>query len=76
MSRLLSVLLMIALGGSASAVEPPRPNIVVILTDDMGFSDLGCYGGEIAMPNLDALVAGACATRALWSNSSLSRRRK
>jgi arylsulfatase A-like enzyme len=33
-----------------------RPNIVVILTDDMGFSDLGCFGGEIATPNLDALA--------------------
>lgn len=33
------------------------PNVVVILTDDMGFSDLGCYGGEIATPNLDALAA-------------------
>lgn len=30
----------------------------MILSDDMGFSDLGCYGGEIATPNLDALVAG------------------
>ena len=35
-----------------------RPNIVVILADDMGFSDLGCYGGEIATPNLDRLAAG------------------
>src|SRR5262245_11902611 len=34
------------------------PNIVVILSDDMGFSDLGCYGGEIRTPNLDALAAG------------------
>ncbi len=40
------------------AAEPPsRPNIVVILSDDMGFSDLGCYGGEISTPNLDALAA-------------------
>lgn len=37
---------------------PSRPNIVVILADDMGFSDLGCYGGEISTPNLDRLAAG------------------
>ncbi|MCC7491339.1 MAG: arylsulfatase [Fimbriimonadaceae bacterium] len=35
-----------------------RPNVVVILTDDMGFSDLGCYGGEIDTPHLDRLAAG------------------
>lgn len=49
--------LALAVGGTRAA-EPPRPNIVVILSDDMGFSDLGCYGGEVATPNLDALAAG------------------
>ena len=37
---------------------PPRPNVVVILADDLGFSDIGCYGGEVATPNLDSLAAG------------------
>jgi hypothetical protein len=35
-----------------------RPNIITILVDDMGFSDLGCFGREIETPNLDALAAG------------------
>ena len=34
-----------------------KPNVVIILADDMGFSDAGCYGGEIATPNLDFLAA-------------------
>ncbi|GIX00319.1 MAG: hypothetical protein KatS3mg111_3651 [Pirellulaceae bacterium] len=34
-----------------------RPHIVLILCDDMGYSDLGCYGGEIETPNLDALAS-------------------
>ena len=43
--------------GSARAAEA-RPNIVLILVDDMGYSDIGCYGGEVQTPNIDALAAG------------------
>ena len=41
---------------TSRAVE--KPNIIVILVDDMGFSDIGCYGSEIPTPNLDKLAAG------------------
>ncbi|WP_417851518.1 arylsulfatase [Thalassoglobus sp.] len=36
--------------------EAPRPNIIIILVDDMGFSDIGCYGSEIETPNIDRLA--------------------
>ena len=49
-----------ALGGIACAAAPGaearQPNIIVILSDDMGYSDIGCYGGIIETPNLDALA--------------------
>ncbi|MEC9123268.1 MAG: sulfatase-like hydrolase/transferase, partial [Verrucomicrobiota bacterium] len=44
------------LGLTLSAQKADRPNVIVILTDDMGFSDLGCFGGEIDTPNLDKLA--------------------
>jgi arylsulfatase A-like enzyme len=40
-----------------NVAAPPRPNVVIILADDLGFSDLGCYGGEVQTPNLDGLAA-------------------
>ncbi len=38
------------------AQPQPRPNIVLIMCDDMGFSDIGCYGGEVETPNLNRLA--------------------
>jgi len=40
-----------------SLAQARKPNVLIILADDMGFSDAGCYGGEIATPNIDALAA-------------------
>jgi arylsulfatase len=54
-SLLLSVFLICLLHASATAVS--HPNVMFILADDLGYSDLGCYGGEIETPNLDGLAA-------------------
>ena len=44
-------------GVSTAAAAGNRPNIVLIMCDDMGYSDVGCYGGEIRTPNIDRLAA-------------------
>lgn len=49
---------LILLAACAAAFSADRPNLILIMSDDMGYSDLGCYGGEIETPNLDALAAG------------------
>jgi arylsulfatase len=50
-------LALLLLAGQVWAADPPkRPNIVVIVADDMGYSDMGMFGGEIHTPNLDALA--------------------
>jgi len=43
----------------AAHAQPPKdqPNILVILFDDLGYSDLGCYGGEIDTPHIDSLAS-------------------
>jgi arylsulfatase/uncharacterized sulfatase len=70
----------------AQATPTKRPNIVILLADDWGFSDVGAFGGEIATPNIDALaakgvrfsnfhVAGSCSpTRAMLQTGVINHR--
>jgi len=56
--RLIAVAVAVAAAHAAAAAIAAAPNVVVILADDLGFSDLGAYGGEIDTPHLDRLAAG------------------
>lgn len=57
---LVAMIAMVAIGNadfSRAAESAARPNIILIMGDDMGYSDLGCFGGDARTPNLDALAA-------------------
>jgi arylsulfatase len=56
-------------GTACAAPATSRPNIVVIMADDMGFSDIGCYGGEIATPNIDRLARGGVRFRQFYNTA-------
>ncbi|WP_244952275.1 arylsulfatase [Roseimaritima ulvae] len=53
-----AVLTYVVLFPTAQAQTAERPNVLLILADDLGYSDLGCYGSEIETPNLDRLAEG------------------
>ena len=55
-NQLYATCLLTICGMSSLAQKDQRPNIVLILADDMGYSDLGCYGSEIQTPNIDQLA--------------------
>ncbi len=58
--------------GDSAAEAPSRPNIVLIMADDMGFSDLGCFGSEILTPNLDSLAANGLRFTQLYNSARCS----
>lgn len=55
-----------------SAAARPRPNVIVVLADDMGFSDLGCYGSEIPTPNIDRLAAAGVRFTQMYNTARCS----
>ena len=67
MLRLSHALIWAALAAGAAAAE--RPNIIVLLFDDLGYSDLGCYGGEIDTPNIDALAEGGVRFESFYNSA-------
>jgi len=59
---------MLGLAAVAGA-ETKRPNIILMMADDMGFSDIGCYGSEIATPNIDRLGRGGLRFTQFYNNA-------
>lgn len=51
-------LLLVGVAASLTAQDLSRPNVLLIVADDLGYSDIGCYGGEIETPHIDRLAAG------------------
>lgn len=61
-----------AFAQAAAAESDERPNIVLIVADDMGFSDLGSFGGEIRTPNVDDLAAGGMRYTSFYVSATCS----
>lgn len=57
---------------AAAKVQDKRPNIVIILADDMGYSDMGCFGSEIKTPNMDALASNGVRFTNFYTHASCS----
>lgn len=54
---------------SSISQAPNKPNVILILADDMGFSDIGCYGSEIRTPNLDKLASEGMRLKQCYTNA-------
>jgi len=58
--------------GSFNLFASPRPNVIVIMSDDSGYADLGCYGGEIDTPHLDSLAQQGVRFKNFYNNGRCS----
>ncbi len=59
----------VGVAGGGCFAAPNRPNVLLIMADDMGFSDIGCYGGEVETPNLDRLAASGARITGMYSTA-------
>ena len=57
---------------SAINAQTTKPNVIVILTDDMGYSDIGCFGSEIKTPNIDRLAANGLRFTSFYNTARCS----
>jgi arylsulfatase len=75
LSRAVRYLPLVALTGyftdaqAGKKLPAARPNIVIIMADDMGYSDIGCYGSEISTPNIDRLAANGLRFKNFYNNA-------
>ena len=75
--RIVLALCLVGVLSAAVHAKPPsfakasegKPNILVVLFDDLGYSDLGCYGGEIQTPNIDALAANGVRFESFYNSA-------
>lgn len=66
-----SILSGIASLALSSATAAERPNVVVLLADDLGYQDIGCYGGPVKTPNLDSLAASGARFPTFYSGCAV-----
>src|SRR5690606_33300433 len=62
----------LAVFGAQGWAAPERPNVLVVLTDDAGYSDPACYGGEASTPNIDRLAREGGRFRTFYTNARCS----
>ena len=75
MPRLSSLAVLFGLllpGCTAEEAPPPRPNILVLIADDLGYTDIGAFGGEIRTPNLDTLAASGLRFTSFYTAATCS----